>query len=517
MTASPTSDQKRTVGRLLKKIVLYALAGLLGLVAILAIKMTLTPSRQPPSPQAAVAPSGSGGDPQAMAEHLAAAIRIPTVSQSPLRKDDAARARSAEAFVALHAYLQSTFPLLHATLERELITSDASVPGQALLYTWRGSDSTLRPYLLAAHQDVVPIEPGTESRWQQPPFSGALADGFVWGRGALDDKFNLLGIMEAVERLLKSGYKPKRTLYIACGHDEEVGGTGAKAITARLAKSGVRLEFAMDEGMALVKDMLPGLRRPVALIGLAEKGSVTVEMAVQSTGGHSSMPPLQTAAGILASALTRVEANQMPARLSGAPRLMFEYLASEMPIPLRMVMTNLWLLDPVLRWQLQQQPSTNAMIRTTTAITMLEGSPKENVLPQRARALVNFRILPGDTVESVVAHVRKVTADSRVEVQIAGGSGAEPSAISSVTAPAFGRIAQSIRQLFPESVIAPSLMIGASDVRHYAAVADDAYRFMPILLLPDDLARFHGTNERIAIADYARVVDFFEHFIRQND
>lgn len=503
--------------RWLKKIAAALLIGPVLLVAILAIKMALTRSRQPAASQDPPVAVASPAEQQILAEHLAAAIRIPTVSLSPLLQDAAASARSAEAFAALHAHLQLAFPLLHAALEREAITSDKNVPGQALLYMWKGSDPSLPPYLLAAHQDVVPVEPGTESRWQQPPFSGALVDGYIWGRGALDDKFSLLGQMEAIERLLKIGYKPKRTLYLASGHDEEVSGTGAQAIAARLAQRGVHLEFALDEGMAVVKDMLPGVHKPVALIGLAEKGSVTVEVAVRSQGGHSSMPPMQTAAGILATALSRLEQNQMPARLSGAPRLMFDHLAPEMSWVLRLVMTNLWLLDPVLRWQLSQQPSTNAMIRTTTAITMLEGGPKENVLPQRARAIVNFRILPGDTVASVLAHVRSVVADQRVEVQLAAGPGNEPTATSSADVAAFVNLGQSIRQQFPDAVVAPSLMIGASDVRHYATVADNTYRFMPALLLPDDLSRFHGTNERIAITDYGRVVAFYEQFIRQCD
>ncbi|PSM31290.1 peptidase dimerization domain-containing protein, partial [Haliangium sp. UPWRP_2] len=230
-----------------------------------------------------------------------------------------------------------------------------------------------------------------------------------------------------------------------------------------------------------------------------------------------SSTPTHTAAGILAQALTRIENQQMPSRLSGAPRLMFDYVAPEMAPPLRLLLTNLWLLEPVVRWQLTQQPATNALLRTTTAITMLEGSPKENVLPQRARAIVNFRILPGDTVASVLEHVRRVVADSRVEVQIAGGSGREPSPTSSATAPVFVRLAQSIRDAFPTAAVAPALMVGASDVRYYAPVADNSYRFMPLLVQPDDLARFHGTNERIGIPDYARVVSFYEYFIRQND
>jgi carboxypeptidase PM20D1 len=516
-STAPSHRSPATSGQWAKKIAAAALLGIGMLGGILVTKMSLTRSRQPVLSPAATPPLHSAAEQQAWAEHLASAIRIPTVSLSPLQRDEAASARSAAALAALHAQLQVMFPALHAQLEREQIVSDPAVPGQALLYTWRGSDRSLRPYLLAAHQDVVPVEPGSESRWQKPPFSGAIADGYIWGRGALDDKFSLIAQLEAIERLVKSGYKPKRTLYLASGHDEEVGGSGAQAIAARLAQRGVRLEFALDEGMALVQGMLPGLSRPVALIGLAEKGSVTLELAVRAQGGHSSMPPIQTAAGVLAAALVQLESHQLPARLSGAPRLMFDHLAPELPLALRLIMTNLWLLEPVLRGQLEQKPSTNALLRTTTAITMLEGGPKENVLPQRARAIVNFRIVPGDSVASVLQHVRKTIADPRVEVQIVAGSGAEPSSTSSADSPAFVRLSQSIRQSFPNALVAPSLMIGASDARHYGAVADDAYRFMPIVLLPEDLARFHGTDERIAITDYARVVTFYEQFIRRSD
>ena len=274
---------------------------------------------------------------------------------------------------------------------------------------------------------------------------------------------------------------------------------------------------ALDEGQAVVQGMLPGVTRPVALIGLAEKGYVSVEVAVAAAGGHSSMPPRHTAAGRLAQALVRIEKNQLPAHVAGAPRLMFEHVASEMPLPLRLVLTNLWLLEPVLAWGLSQGPTTNAVVRTTTAITMLEGSPKDNVLPQRARAVVNFRILPGESVGSVTAHVRRVVADPEVEVNAIPLGAREPSPTSSPDAPSFGRIANSIHAMFPDAAVAPSLMLGASDGRWYVKVTDSVYRFLPVLLQPEDLARLHGTNERIGIADFARAVGFYEHLIRGGD
>jgi carboxypeptidase PM20D1 len=317
-----------------------------------------------------------------------------------------------------------------------------------------------------------------------------------------------------VEGLLASGFRPRRTIYLAFGHDEEVGGReGAAKIAALLAARGVRAELSLDEGLAIIEEMLPGVPAPVALVGIAEKGYLTVELSVASEGGHSSMPPPHTAVGILSAAVARLEANQLPTSLDGPARRLFEWLGPEMPLGERVAFANLWLFAPLVRARLAALPVTNALVRTTTAPTMLEGSIKENVLPIRARAVVNFRIRPGESIASVVEHVRDAVADDRVTVtpDVAGGS--EPSAVSSVDSPGFALVHRTIREVFPTALVAPSLVTAATDSKHYAGVVEDSYRFVPLWLRGEDRARFHGTDERIGVENFAQIVRFYARLI----
>src|SRR5207249_3351114 len=270
------------------------------------------------------------------AEHLAAAIRFRTVSHQDPSEDDRAQ------FVGLRAFLARTYPKVHRSLVRELVNGDG------LLYTWKGADASAKPVLLMAHQDVVPIEPGTEGRWAHPPFGGVIADGFVWGRGALDDKASLVFLMEAIESLLAEGFRPPQTVYLASGFDEEVGGLeGAARIAALLAQRGVRLDYVLDEGRFVSQGVVPGVQEPVASIGIAEKGYVSVELVAETEGGHSSRPPPETAIGLLAAAIDRLERHPMPARLHGAPRREMQALAPYMPFGKRLMLSNLWLFEPL--------------------------------------------------------------------------------------------------------------------------------------------------------------------------
>ena len=309
--------------------------------------------------------------------------------------------------------------------------------------------------LLLAHQDVVPVAAGEETGWTHPPFAGVVADGHVWGRGALDDKASLVAILEAVERLAASGRAPRRAILLAFGHDEEVGGErGAARIAERLAERGVAPEFVLDEGMAVLADGVPGVRGLVALVGIAEKGSVTLDLEVEAEGGHSSMPPRQTAIGILAAAVARLEASPMPARLAGPARLMLEGLAPEMGFGSRLAVANLWLFRRPLERRLAASPAGNALLRTTTAATLVEGGVKENVLPRSARAAVNFRLLPGDSIRSVIEHARRAIADPRVAVKVRGGFAAEASPVAPVETAGFEAIRRSIAEVFPGAAVA---------------------------------------------------------------
>jgi carboxypeptidase PM20D1 len=440
--------------------------------------------------------------PQAV-ERLAQALRFPTVSHDEPADDDPV------AFQALHAYLELAFPLVHERLKRERID-------RSLLFTWPGSDTSAEPILLMGHLDVVPVETGTETQWEHAAFSGDVARGFVWGRGALDDKVTVLGVLEAVEVLLAEGVRPRRTLMLAFGQDEEVGGWhGAERIAEALQGRGVRFAFVLDEGLAIVDRLVPGMHDPVALVGIAEKGAVSVVLSVDLEGGHSSMPAAETSIGVLASAVARVEDHPMPARLDGVPAETFAWLAPEMSGAPRVAFANLWLARPLVLKTLLGGASTAAMIRTTTAPTIFKAGVKQNVLPAHAEAVVNFRIRPGDSIAVVLAHVRAVVADARVKVALAPEHAVEPTEPSATAGAGFAAIVRSIREVTP-AVVAPGLVLGGTDSRHFTPLARGTYRFVPVHLAPEDLARLHGTNERVSVKGYEDAIRFYVRLIRNS-
>lgn len=492
----------------MKRILGSLAAVLLLLAAVLLVRAASLRSRQVAASPVADLPV----DAARAAEHLAAALRFRTVA-----RQDGLPAEPAE-MLGLHRFLEQSFPRTHAALSREV------VGGFSLLYTWRGADPGLPPLLLLSHLDVVPVEAAGERRWTVPPFSGRIDGGWIWGRGALDDKQGVVGALEAVELLLARGYRPRRTVLLAFGQDEEVGGyRGAAAIAALLRRRSVRPELVLDEGGIVAEGMIPGVRAPVAVIGTAEKGYLSLELRVRSRGGHSSMPPPHTAIGILAAALTRLEEHPMPARIAGATAASYAVLAPEMPLAQRVVLGNLWLFGPLVLSSSAATPEGNARVRTTAAITQVEGGVKDNVLPAEARAVVNFRILPGDTIAGVEEHVRRTIADPRVSVAVLGqnafgvGGGqltSEPSAESSASSPAFQLVARTVRETLPGVLAAPNLLSGATDSRHYAALGSPPYRFVPMRLTAADLGRIHGIDERLAVANFAEIVRFYAQLLR---
>jgi carboxypeptidase PM20D1 len=382
-----------------------------------------------------------------------------------------------------------------------------------LLYRWEGSDPAAKPIALLAHQDVVPIAPKTEADWQQPPFDGVVADGFVWGRGSWDDKGNLYAIMEAAEAMAKQGFRPKRTIYFAFGHDEEVSGLrGAKAIVELLASRGVKLEFVLDEGLLITEGIMPGLTKPAALIGIAEKGYATLVLTARATPGHSSMPPRETAIGMMSAALTRLEKDQLPLQLRGTVVEMFDTLAPEMSGANRVVLSNLWLFKPLLLSQMAKSAVTGANLHTTTALTIFNAGDKDNVLPGNAEASVNFRLLPGDTETSVIDHVRTTIRNSKIAITTSPGN-FDPPPVSGTGGAAFQNLNRTIREVFPDVVVAPGLMVGATDSRYFSQVSDNVFRFSPVRANGEDLKRFHGTNERLSIKNYADMIRFYRRLI----
>lgn len=483
---------------MLKRLLSILLAGFLALGAVLLIRVLAFRSRQ-----ITVQPTTVTVDVTAAAERLAGALRFRTISYQDTAAFDLGE------FAALHRYLESAFPRVHRTLLREAV-GEAS-----LLYTWRGSDTSLAPIVLMAHQDVVPVEPGTEDRWSHPPFGGAIAGGYVWGRGAIDDKSNLAAQLEAVELLLARGYEPRRTVLLAYGHDEEVGGLyGAARIVELLQARGVRPAFVVDEGGAVAEGMIPGLAAPVAAVGIAEKGYLSLELSVRTTGGHSSMPPPHTAIGILARALERLERRQMPRGLRPVTEAMFDYLGPELPFASRLAVANRWLFEPLILRQFGSTAIGNAMLRTTMAPTIFQAGVKENVLPSSASAVINFRILPGDSIRHVLEHVRRTVDDPRIEIKMLRFQ-SEPSPTSSVDSESFRLIARSIRQVVPDAVVVPWLVVGGTDSRHFTGLAGEVYRVSLARAGPGDLSRIHGTDERIGIENYGEMVRFYVQLLQQ--
>lgn len=446
-----------------------------------------------------------GVDLGAAAERLGAAIRFPTISHQDPQQVDLA------AFRGLHEWMSATYPRVHASMDRKVIDD------LALLYTWTGQDPSLPPVLLSAHLDVVPVQEGTEHAWPQPPFSGAVVDGAIWGRGALDDKMAVIGILEAAEALLAQGWAPKRTLLFAFGGDEETNGSrGAQEIARRLAEDGIHPMLVLDEGLVVTEGVVPGVAAPVALIGISEKGSVSLELSVEGAGGHSSMPPPSTAVGRVAAAIVKLEQHPMSAALTPPTTLMLDAVAPHADGALGFLFGNLWLSRGLVLDAFTEKPSTNASVRTTMAATMFEGGPKDNVLPQSARAVVNFRVHPRDSVADVIAHVVDVIDDPDIHVRpIPSSFSSEPSPLSPHEGPAWDLVESSVRAAFPEAVVAPSLVIGATDARHYVSLTPNVYRFAPTRLNSEDLKRLHGSAERITVQNFGEVITFYSEFMER--
>lgn len=439
-------------------------------------------------------------DDAAAIQHLAGAIRFETVSL------EGGQLAHPEAFTAFHKYLDQIFPHLHATLARD------DVSEFSLLYTWKGSDTSLAPILLLAHQDVVPVDPATESRWTHPPFSGDIADGFVWGRGTLDDKDSLMAVLEATEGLLAAGFQPHRTILLAFGHDEEVQGMkGAKQVAALLRSRGMHAEFSVDECGGIGGVL--GVPAPVAFVNINEKGYVSFELSVETPSGHSSVPPRETALSIMVKALDQLQDSSMPVHLNGPLKRMLEYLAADVPFGRRMIFANSWLAGPLLEPLLVAQPGTNAYLRTTILPTIFEAGTKDNVIPGRARAIVNSRIFPGDTFEATRDHIRDAISDARVKIAaLDDWSAALPD--SPVDGAEFRTIARSVRQVDPDVVVAPGLCTGQTDSRYYVQITPNLYRLVPVRSGRGDQGRVHGIDERIAGKDYASLIQFYAQLMR---
>ncbi len=421
-------------------------------------------------------------------KHLSAAIRIPTVSEED--------GKNAEAFCAFAQFLNNSYPRMHASLERTDISG-------CLLYRWKGTDPHAAPALFLAHMDVVPA---SGEGWIHPPFSGAVEGGYVWGRGAIDMKAHLIALCEGCESLLADGFTPKSDIYFGFGCDEELMKESSAAdMACYFARQGVRFSFIFDEG--LIFNGAPfGLNDYIAAIGVSEKGYADIRIRAQGSSGHASTPPPCTALNSIARALCALEDHPMPRRIEGASLALLEALAPHVSGTDGELLRGLPRTEKAAIELLQQVPALDALLHTTFAATMAQGSQTSNVLPSEASAVVNVRIAPGDSVESVVKHIQSVIDPSLTVEVLLGNDPIPPAPLDS---PAYLKAAACAAKNYPNAIVAPYPMVAATDSRYFTKLTDCILRFVPFRSARADISGMHGINERVEIASFDEGMRFF--------
>ena len=438
-------------------------------------------------------------------ERFSQALQIKTVSPENKADFDSLQ------FSSFNRFLAESYPMTDSLLEHRTFNEFSH------LFTWKGTDPGLKPAVLMAHLDVVPVIEGNRKYWKADPFGGEVLRDTIWGRGSIDDKVSAIGLMEAVETLLEDGFQPRRTFYIALGHDEEIGGPlGARTIAEHLESLGVEAAFVIDEGGYISRDMIPGMESDVALIGIAEKGFVSLYLSLEMEGGHSSMPEKETAIDVMAAAISRLKKNPFPAKISPGLQAFMNYLGPEMPFMNKMAFANPWLFKGMIMDTYEGTSTGNAMVRTTTSPTIFNSGVKDNIIPLSAQATVNFRILSESSVEEVIDHVREVIADDRIKIE-KGETVVDPSQVSDVNTVSFADLHLSIAQIFPGAKVAPYLVVGATDSRHFSSVSDQIFRFSPVRISPRNVKSFHGLNERMAVEDFYTAVRFYMQLMRNTE
>ena len=422
-------------------------------------------------------------------ENLSRSIQFETISHPDYDKFDY------DEFQRFLSWLEEEYFQIFKNLEKKYL-------GETLLLKWKGEDPSLDPILLTGHYDVVPVRDDANSIWKENPFAGKIDDDYVWGRGALDDKSGVIAILEAVDYLLTQDFVPNRTIYLSFGHDEEIGGRrGAGKVAEFLINEGVELEWTLDEGSFLLKDIIPGVNKPVAVINVAEKGSLTIEVIGKAEGGHSSMPSSNSSVGYLSEALLKLEGNPIPGKLEGISLGLFNEVSKQMPFQYKILFANLWLFEPVINSFLSNSPTMNAVIRTTTAPTMLSASNRINVLASEAKGVVNFRLHPRDNPETIMNFVNDLIGNENIEVKKLS-AGTLASSVSDWNADGYKVISNAVREVYGDIIVAPGLMVGGSDSKHYGKAAKNSYRFNPFPLSASELSGLHGIDERIKKEDF---------------
>ena len=423
---------------------------------------------------------------------LSEMIKCRTVSSVNEGEEDEAE------FARFKTLLSQLFPLVFSVCELEEPSS------RAILLRWKGKGRG-DPAVLMAHYDVVSVD---ETGWTRPAFDGLIEDGFVWGRGAIDTKSTLTGILSAAEYMIKRSFTPENDIYFAFSGNEEIGGNGAPSIVSLFAERGITPSFVLDEGGAVVNGIFPGVDHPSALIGIAEKGMLNLEYSVKCAGGHSSSPLPKSPIGTLSKACIKTESSSFKFRLTKPTREMFDVFGRRTSFGYKLLFANLWCFAPLIDLISRKAGGEfSAIVRTTTAFTQMEGSRGINVIPPSARMASNHRIIPGESVDSVVADIKKRINDPDVNIKVLYGM--DPSKVSVMEGKGWELIGGCARECFGDIIVSPYLMLACSDSRHWDRISDRVYRFSPMELTKEERALIHSNDERIPITTVRKTVEFY--------
>lgn len=472
----------------MKKLIVFAgICFTLLLIVLLFNTMTNRPDASSKSGELEQIPGGA-------ITHMSQAIQIKTETPNDAYEFDTTT------FLKYRTFIEASYPTIQKQLPRTVIDSFNYI------YEWKGTDTSLLPMVLMAHYDVVPVESSAVKLWHAVPYGGEVKQGYIWGRGVLDDKSSMIGILEATEQLLKKGFKPKQTILLCFGADEESSGNGALAMVKYFRSKKQRFDLVVDEGGEISTEDMKDVKRPIASIGVGEKGYVTLILSVQKAGGHSSIPAQSTAIDILSKALYKIREQEMPARLIPSIKSYLTRVGTYSDNYWNKIkLSNLWLFERTVIQDLSEAPNTNALVRTTIVPTIINSGVRDNVIPTNATAYINSRILPGQVQKDVYDFVEKKINDTNIKIEYYHNYSTKPSTTTDINSSAFKRVEKVISTIVKDVIVAPIIMVGATDSRSYRDLSDGVVNFTPIT----NAKGYHGIDERLLVTDYQKIINFY--------